>query len=619
MTKNGLTKRELDLKEKELKEKERSNRENERLTDERTKSERKHWSSQDVDKATNTFLKGLQGAAGLFENDFSFYNFYSDMIMSQLKQAIECLAGQTEDIHQLVETNEYRDGAATTGGRMGKQNISYYEFQITTGGGAGGNSAMSISSKTFNTDTRGDNSGSTNYDSIDLFKYPLMIDSPTYIICWLLRGIALANFKEARNPSTMVYGLLKAHCYGKPQIMQAFLQYRNSLVDVYNDTVASLNTLCIPFNLPYFRRHQWLAGCVFANMRNTVADQFIICNPHSYYTYNEEAGSLEAHEIERTICPAATTTPDSVVGYIRDMLDSIVVPLTNSQSMATMSGDIKRAFGDGITFDSFLNEEYRKLQPVFVTDIKYLQSFKNASIVPLKTGYTQAGHREPNLDIKEGVDENLDPFIYQGSYNDHIWHGIPCEIDAPYMVNTDGDITDNGVQVTIPGNMIDYYDATNISEEDQCYNLSFVAIYEDGFGTRYLESCRSEVLVKYIQYSMEYKDTTIREHITMTSNVFKTDFEQTSAADLITNCIIEDFSRLFELASYDFVHPIYLIIPEKNQRENYLQLIWNRNYNRNMVSRDLIAKIHKSALYSMFAIENKSSGKSKRRGKARRA
>lgn len=616
MTKNAIAKQELDLRERELKEKERSNRENERREDEKQRAERRHWKRQDVDKASNTFIKGLQGAAGLFSNDFSFYNFYTEMIMSQLKQAIQCLAGQTVDISSIVDTDEYGHGAAIASGRMGKQNISYYEFQITTGGGAGGNSAMSLSSKTFNTDTRGDNSGSTNYDSIDLFKYPLMVDSPTYIINWLLRGIALANFKEARNPSTLVYGLLKAHCYGKKQIMRAFLKYRNSIVDIYNDTVASLNTLCIPFNLPYFRRHQWLSGCVFANMRGTVADQFIICNPHSYYTYNETAGTLEAHEIERTICPASTTTPESVVEYIRDMLDEIVIPLTNSQSMSTMSGDIKRAFGEGIKYDFFLNEEYKKMQPIFITDIKYLQSFKNASIVPLITGYVSAGHREPNLDIKEGVDQNLDPFLYQGSYNSYIWSGIPCNPDYPYMVNDEGEISDGeNYQLTYQSDaLIDYYDPTNITEEDQCYNLSFVVNYEEGYNSRNLASCRSEVLIKYIQYSMEYEDTEVKAHITMTSNVFNTDFSDANTENFIENSVIPDFTRLFELCSYDFVHPVYLLIPHSYDRTNYLQLIWNRNYNRNLVRRDLITKIHKSALFSMFAIENKSTGKT-RKGK----
>lgn len=532
------------------------------------------------------------------KNELSWYTYFFDLIMSQLKQSVDCYAGYTVSIAgrsiQILE-NTYDP----VEGYDFKQNIISFKFMPTIGAVDSNGNTTAEASKNFNTKVRGSNSGSTNYDAIDLFKYPLAMDSPSYMLQWLYRGMALCNYKDVRDPSSTNYSLLLAHCYNDTNIMRCFLQRRAALVDLYNDIVLSLNVMNIPFNMPYILRHNWLCSTVFKS-NSGVASEYYIVNPEAYFVYHEATGSLKAMEVYRKI-RFYGNTPDDILWGLREMFHEMLVPLTNSQAMGTMTGDINKAFGDGIKYPYLSLENLTQFGVAFVSDIKYLQSFKNADIVPIK-GSNNTGEFT-DFTIQEGIDANLDPFLYQGTYVGYVWNGPELDDgELERYISAGGAITSaQRVFINDENQYIDYYDDEHITEEDQVYNLSFRNTYDVGINYFRLHSSRSEIITDcaVFQYNETGRVSSISSHF-LTNIQSDIEFNATDTVPDFIDNYGAFICRLAALGSYEFMPRIYIVWPDPNNNRNRVQLIWNRNHNRNRIYKDLVIKIQRSALLSMF-------------------
>jgi hypothetical protein len=300
------------------------------------------------------------------------------------------------------------------------------------------------------------------------------------------------------------------------------------------------------------------------------------------------------------------STPDDILWGIREMFHNMLVPLTNSQAIGTMTGDINKAFGEGVKYPMLTLDSLTNMCVAFVSDVKYLQSFKNADIVPIKPAQSNTGEYV-EFTIHEGVDANLDPFLYQGNYLGYTWAGPDLDDSAMQVqVSVNGSVeADQHVFIKDNPAYVDYYDDAQISEEDQIYNLSFKNTYDVGVNYWRLHASRSEILVTCTIFQYNESTRVPMAILNAHTNVLYVDFDYSTVGGFISN-EVANLSRILALQQFDFLPRFYIVWPNGDDSENFIQLIWNRNVNRNTVDRDLMTKIQRSALLSMFMPSNKS-------------
>lgn len=596
------------LREEELKETKRSNlvkEEADKLKAKAAWEKAKGSNIKDVTTAINSSTRQMfdagQAIAGAI-NDFAWYTNYVDLELNTLKQAIQNYAEYDME-YDNSKVAYISDPDKHVHTKMFKQSIFAYKFQTTLGSAANYASPTALAIREFNTKVRSDNFSTQSYDSVDLFLYPLAFDAITYMLCWLLRGLSLVNYADARDPSTIVYGLLKAHCYGNATLANTFINERNTLLDLYNQIVVRLNALNVPIQLPYIKRHAFLALNVFTKGEG-VGRSYFLMNPNSYYYYDEANGILQCRDV-------ATKLTSGTVSSIRRIFDEMIIPLANSQAVAIMSGDIDRAMGVSHPFKTIPLSEINTMNITLVDDPKYLMSIKNADIITINN---PIGGELSDFDIKQGDDGNANPYLYQGNVS-----GIPCVLPTYDAWNNKTNVAEESEFCEKIQHVVDYYDTTKITEEDQCYNTSFKVVINSA--TKVITSCRSEIIVeeKYYTYNPTTKD--MKNVGTRRSNFLALEHATDATYDIET--VKEDLEYVLQLAQFKFVPKLFFF--QYFNGENTMYLIWNSNKNRNFIDEETLAKIQDNTLLSMFSFtvgastHMENGGKSKStKGKAKR-
>lgn len=602
MTANSIKKQDVDRQAVADKEVKRHNVAQENLDARKIKNEEGKRDDAFYLGVAKTF-NDASGNLAKLANDFSFYTKYKDLVLNLLKQSIDDYAGETKS-YILDETNiTLNDGGMDLANHnfiMNKPAITAYKFAPTIGNTDNQASATAIAVKDFNTKVRAANSGSTNYDAVDLFQYPLSMDSILYILSWIERGLSLINYMNPREPFTVAYGLLLAHCDNNASIMKAFLEQRHAIVDIYNRAVVQINALNIPVQMDFIKRHCFLGRTVFFDHEH-VGREYYIVNPYVYYVYDEASGAILVHDFFARLAQGGT-----IISNLRNIVDSQVSALINSQTVNTMSGDITKAFGNGFKLEQLSLETASKLTPILINDTKYLQSFKNA-VIAMPSDINE-------LSIKQVNDSNGNPLLYQGKHNGTVWTPIEVKPGYNYMFDeTAHDMVEVPSFLGGENFLVDYYDTNSISEEDQCYNLSFYCNLTSG----HIRDTRSEILVNMVVYQYT-KAQGLQQY-----DYFESNFCQLDSSSLLTNSAVDyvennqDYLKhALTFASFNFLPRLLYCYPNPNDNVNDFFLIWNRNRNRNLVRSDLISEIQRNTLISMFSVtEHSENGKSGRRSR----
>jgi len=535
----------------------------------------------------------LFGSLAKAANDFGWYTQYRDLVMNLLKQPVNAKAGVgvVRDINDLF----YQATYPVMPGKyhMNKNSIYSYDFIPSLGNCNGQQSPTSIAVRELFTKVRASNSGSTNYDAADLFQFPLAMDSIYYTLAWILRGIALVNFVNAREPFTVAYQLLQVHCFNDASLVNDFICNKNDIITLYNSAISRINALNVPLELSFIKRHVFLTESVFYSGEH-VGRTYIIMNPKAYYVYDELNSKLEAKDFYVNIQRL------NLVNGIRRVLDEMILPLELSQTISIMSGDIAKANFTCIKLPSIPLEEGERVLPTLVNDIKYLQSFKNADLFDVSN--------LAEFSIQQGIDSNNNPFLYQGSWNGSLWVGPECITPTADYYDGNGTYQDNSD--LIPPQfavdvLVDYYDENSITEEDQCYNFSFKFTLSRDGSSIHLAHSRSEVLVNFKQYRFDMSSGTLITEIDQNNNILSFNIDITDTVENEAQKLHQGIHAINLLAMSDYVPRFYYNVPiyfDSTTKLNYCEVVWNRNRNRNFVSLDLANDILDYTLRSMFCI-----------------
>lgn len=594
------------IKIQELKEQKRHNKEEEAIARRGNEIKDREVDVKHFDAKNKNFHAGMQdyftGLTGTAKvvNDYSWYTYYKTSIEQALKQPVHCVAGEAvvengrnnyspEDVD--IDDVQYYDPKAS---------ILYATFIPTIGNAKGETSATALSVANFNTRVRGANAGSTNYDAADLFIYALAGDSILYLMSWIRRGLSLVNYKEANNPSTIENKLLKAHCNGNDVLVKMFNLHRNELVNIYNNAANSVNKMYLPQEMPYIKRHSWLNSVIFQD-RKSYGTQYYIFNSAAYFIYDEADVNNENLKCYELFSASSTgilrSTPYECVERLEALMTSLFGRLLHSNALNTMRGDMEKARIRTIQISNMQYEDVFKLKPMFLSDTRYMQSIKNINIIPVSDFY--------GFTIKQGSNSNADAFVYQGSLDlGGNWLGIPIANG-----NTTGFIDDNGTYNTDHGceflwnksRYVDYYDDSNISLEDQCYNLSFQVVTKNIGSDAYIYDCRSEI-VNEINI-LSYIDNNYRQYHYEQNMYYNDDLYSDGAVNDAFGHVRAFLEELVLMNQFHFApQMLFNSCSPDDTLKNRIYSFWTNNKNRNLVQTKQLHEIQKYALMSMFMI-----------------
>lgn len=250
------------------------------------------------------------------------------------------------------------------------------------------------------TPVRENNSGAiNNYDQSDLFQFTLAGGAAFEILRLLVRPI---NYLNALRKPQNVYTSWDEHVLkvmtGSLANARFIIKNKTNIIQAINSKIRTYNSQLLPIGFDLTRRRSLLNGRIFCHKGNR--DELYIFNPTCYYVYDEANAKLKSKNLN-------LSSVFSSIDNMLDLLDEMLSPLVNGTVTSIMAGDMKKAFPKQV---NYLRElPYQSKGDVYSEDEHILEALRNADVIDSIPGYGSV------LDIKQGVNANLDTYIYQGT------------------------------------------------------------------------------------------------------------------------------------------------------------------------------------------------------------
>lgn len=175
------------------------------------------------------------------------------------------------------------------------------------------------------------NSGSKNYDAVDLQMYYLAVSEAFALLWHGIRAYGLLNAFSAVNRSIpkVLFSALELD-YTTWTANPAQLRARLNLA------ATKLGSLCIPNNSRLFARMQYLMSNIFMDGDN-IKSQMYVFAPYGYHEWGRlsNVGKLTFQSLEDNL------TMDRYF----EILDTVLAPMLEDEDINIMSGDVLKAYG----------------------------------------------------------------------------------------------------------------------------------------------------------------------------------------------------------------------------------------------------------------------------------
>lgn len=234
------------------------------------------------------------------------------------------------------------------------------------------------------------NSGSANYDRVDMGLYLICADSCFMYYNWMKRiyGIAMTfNGFNRYIPQALIDG--------------NYVDYNDILVNL-NDLRAFMNQfalrcdcLWIPSNMPLFIRHSWMCSNVYKDAENDRAQLYEFV-PEGFYKYNEldsKTGGFAEFQMLRDMYDAPMTYNNIV-----ELGNQLINAMLDSEDIGIIAGDIRKAYGANNLFTVAVTDESYSVEPVYNSEV--LMQIENSNAFGAFSTSAQAGL----FDITQDVD-----------------------------------------------------------------------------------------------------------------------------------------------------------------------------------------------------------------------
>nr|AVX53575.1 putative capsid [Marmot picobirnavirus] len=240
---------------------------------------------------------------------------------------------------------------------------------------------VNIAAQQIYTLTRKANSGAINYDKTDLMMTILAMDSAYMLYEILLRAyrtIGSYNYMNRYLPDT----LMNAQGFSV-DLYQSMADFR-ALLDLFAYRLASIN---IPDQFDFISRHSWLFSNIYKDAP-TDKGQLYAFIPEGVYMWSEGNEGTKTHLEFVSFMTLFDTSAHG--GLVRDLsqvahaIDMIMNPILGSQDVATISGDIAKAFGENGVIKITPIEDYAYLEPVY--DMEVITQMANLNMIDHYSG-----------------------------------------------------------------------------------------------------------------------------------------------------------------------------------------------------------------------------------------
>ena len=255
--------------------------------------------------------------------------------------------------------------------------IAVYNLVPGPGIATGGTDPVNIAAKNIYSYIRQTNSGGKNYDPNDLMSYLLAVDEAYMLYFDAARILGVINLYNNENryaPRTIV----RALGWDYDDILSNLANFKYYI----NAFANKLNALPVPKLWPFYQRHAWMYGGIYADGTSSKAQLYAFAPVIARYR-DDATGRLVAFTLTETssdVVGARVTSPASArtVKSFKIATDKVFEHLINSQDVGTMGGDIKKAFGEGGLITASMVPDNYVIVPTY--DEEVLSQFQNATI-----------------------------------------------------------------------------------------------------------------------------------------------------------------------------------------------------------------------------------------------
>lgn len=235
------------------------------------------------------------------------------------------------------------------------------------------NSPINIAARNIYSFVRHANSGSSNYDAVDLMQYLLAVDEVHTFHAFCVRTYGMINLYNEQNRYYPKY-MIQAMGFDFEDLLANQAQFRYSI----NNFATRAGSLVLPSGMPVFDRHAWLYSGVYQDGTSAKSQSYAY-RPWGYRVYdafNEGGGRLVWKPL------SAKFAEGLKVADIQNIMNEMINPLVGNEDIGIMCGDILKAYGSTNTRKlSMLPETYTVL-PVYNEEV--LSQFQNATILGVK-------------------------------------------------------------------------------------------------------------------------------------------------------------------------------------------------------------------------------------------
>lgn len=310
--------------------------------------------------------------------------------------------------------------------------IMTFETVLMPGSAQNQFDAVNVAARDIYSFVRHENSGSKNYDPVDLMEYILAMDQAYALIAELKRLVGVYNYYNGLNRYVSKY-YIEALGYDYDDLNGRLPE----LCAIINRACTDLSTKYVPANISLLKRHYWMFSNIFLDEDSLKAQAYAF-KPAGFFVRRESTTSLssglnfKAYTSETSLWERKLTV-DDIKSYIR----AVVQPIMVSEDVGIISGDILKAYGSNV-FQLSGATTSDLVVPTYNSEV--LMQIENMNIVP----HVETDNLESQLftEQRDGVmvchttGLEIDPVAANISYTTPYTHTINMHADnvSPEMV-----------------------------------------------------------------------------------------------------------------------------------------------------------------------------------------
>lgn len=228
-------------------------------------------------------------------------------------------------------------------------------------------SAVNVAAQQLYTLDRKANSGAVNYDKTDVIMLVLAMDSA---YCLLEHYVRLYRVVDRYLVENRYYPdvIVQALGYDLTEVTANFANFRYLL----DNFVSKLGSIDIPAQFDFIKRHSWMFSNIYTDSPGYRGQSYMY-KLAGLYQFAEATDStsltyLKFRSLAQLEQRNITPKPDFIT-RVTNAINAIMTPLLGSADVGTISGDLRKAFGESGMIKLATMANYETLTPEYVPEV----------------------------------------------------------------------------------------------------------------------------------------------------------------------------------------------------------------------------------------------------------